>query len=236
MITETKILCSFKRTLRYRSLVAAATDAKVYGLGGYANLWSSSPNAGSEGARSFGLSPGAAYAGYYNGRAGAFSVRCFKNSYLSFPSSEGGASTGQVTLTLTEWQNSCILNDYNLGTHNVSWVDQAVQSESQVLVCEFLQNSWFIVSISMWNLAEWVNKIIWAENFTWNITQWTYLWSISNLTWWSYNLSWTHEIYRKQTNTIWMWTWTLQIEWIIPAWTPSGSYTWALDIIIQAGA
>ena len=80
----------------YRNL-----NAKVYVIGDSAYLWSSSPNAGNEFARCFGLDPDGASA--YNGsyRANAFSVRCFKDSYLSFPSSEGGDS--EIIVNIAEF-------------------------------------------------------------------------------------------------------------------------------------
>ena len=213
-------------------------DAYVNDVGSSALLWSSSPIVGLGGARYFFLDPNEANTNSYFSRANAYSVRCFKDSYLEFPSSESGASTGQVSLTLTEWQNTCTLQDYNLWTHSVSQEDQEVQSENQEIVCEFLQNTWVIVTMSMSNLSAWESEAqkIWANNFTWIVLSWDYAWSIEDLTPWNYNLSWSHTIYTKEENKIWIWTWSLQIEWIIPAWTPSGSYTWALDIIIQAWA
>ena len=81
-------------------------DAKVYNMGISALLWSSSPYVGYVTARNFNLSPLAAYAYSYYNRAYAFSLRCFKDSYLEFPSSEGGSGTAvtetNVILTLTE--------------------------------------------------------------------------------------------------------------------------------------
>ncbi|MBO4517142.1 hypothetical protein J5751_07090 [bacterium] len=76
-------------------------NAKVYVIGDLANLWSSSPYAGDERARYFALGPGEAGAYNLSRRAYAFSVRCFKNSYLSFPSSEGGEP--QVIVNIAEF-------------------------------------------------------------------------------------------------------------------------------------
>ena len=68
-------------------------DAKVFGMGNNALLWSSSPYVGNEVAtRFFLLSPNGAYANYFSNRVYAFSLRCFKDSYLEFPSSEDGDS------------------------------------------------------------------------------------------------------------------------------------------------
>ena len=216
------------------------TDAEVYGLGSYVNLRSSSPLSTEDStSRYLDLSVDGGMDMGRNRRASAYSLRCVYDSYETYTpawnlSSEGGDTSGQVTLTLTAWENTCTLNDYNLGTHDASTVNQYVESSGQEIMCEFLQNSWVGVLLSMNNLADW-EKIIWAENFTWIVTaSGDALWSISNLIWWSYNLSWTKEIYWKSMNTIWKWIWDLQIQWIIPAWTPSGTYTWTLEIVIQA--
>ena len=216
-------------------------EAKVCHMEDHANFWSSSPRVGFTQALRFTLlSPGRAdLVDYYN-RADALSLRCFKDSYLSFPTNENGDSgsgsaSTHVTLTLTAWSNTCTLNDYNLGTHNASAEEQYIESSWQEILCEFLQNTWVRVLLSMGDLTDW-SKLIWAENFTWVVTAiGNSLWSISNLTWWNYNLSWSQEIYWKAENTLWKWTWDLQIIWTIPAWTPSGTYTWSLEIVIQEG-
>lgn len=79
------------------------SDGSLNGQGDYAKLWSSSPSVGYEGARYFSMYEDIASADDdYVNRAGGFPVRCFKDSALGSSSSEGGASTGQVTLTLTE--------------------------------------------------------------------------------------------------------------------------------------
>lgn len=76
-------------------------DAKVFDVGYYAYLWSSSPFVGDGYARLFYLDPDEAFADDYNGRANGFSLRCFKDSYLSFPSSEGGdSSTGVLMISI----------------------------------------------------------------------------------------------------------------------------------------
>jgi len=210
-------------------------DVRVYNVGSLAFLWSSSPNVGNARARHFYLHPSDMYANGVDDRARGLSVRCFKDPALGSSSSEGGENTGQVTLTLTAWENTCTLNDYNLWTHNVSSEDQNVSTSWQNIVCEFLKNTWATIQLSMWDLVD-GTKEIWRQYFTWIVTSlWNSLWSIANLTWWSYNFLSSHIIYTKQANTIWTWTWSLAIEWIIPAWTPSWEYTWELNIIICEG-
>ena len=81
-------------------------DAYVYDMWYGASLWSSSPDVGNDNARNFSLDPDGAYADNGSLRAYGFSVRCFKDSYLSFPTNENGDSgsgsaSTHVTLTLT---------------------------------------------------------------------------------------------------------------------------------------
>ena len=60
----------------------------LLGVGSYAQLWSSSPGKGSGhvGARPFTLSSNLISASVSNGRAYGRSVRCFKNTPLTYPS------------------------------------------------------------------------------------------------------------------------------------------------------
>ncbi len=60
-------------------------DAKVYTVGYWAYLWSSSPYVGNEDACSFYLGPGGASAYGISFRAGGSSVRCFKDIPLRLP-------------------------------------------------------------------------------------------------------------------------------------------------------
>ena len=81
-------------------------DAEVYHVGRLSRLWSSSPYVGGAHVRAFSLYPDEAYADTDGSHANAYSVRCFKNSYLSFPTNENGDSgsgsaSTHVTLTLT---------------------------------------------------------------------------------------------------------------------------------------
>jgi len=208
-------------------------DGTLSSVESIAIFWSSSPD--SNRARFFYMYSSSVAANQTQNRTPGYSVRCFKDSALGSSSSEGGASTGQVTLTLTAWENTCTLNDYNLGTHNVSSDDQNVSTPWQNIVCEFLKNPWATIQLSMWDLIDWT-KEIWRQYFTWIVTSlWNSLWTIANLTWWSYNFLSSHVIYTKEANTIWTWTWSLAIEWIIPAWTPSWEYTWELNIVICEG-
>jgi len=76
-------------------------DAKGDKVGNYANLWSSSPYVGDGYARYFSLAPYGAYANNYDSRGNAYSVRCFKDSYLSFPL----VSITNDSTTTTIWWN-----------------------------------------------------------------------------------------------------------------------------------
>ena len=73
----------------------------VYAMGDDSEFLSSSPNVGYDDARHFFLSPDVADANLSIFRAAAFSVRCFKDSYLEFPSSEGGdSSIGALVISI----------------------------------------------------------------------------------------------------------------------------------------
>ena len=92
-------------------------DAKVYGMGNFASLWSSSPYVGDDDARSFYLDPREANADDRYDRADAYSLRCFKDSYLEFPSSEGG--DGTVTVSIETWAFEDLA-----GNTNTTWTDE----------------------------------------------------------------------------------------------------------------
>ena len=72
------------------------SSAMVFAVGESVDLWSSSPYVGHDGARYLYLGPRGANASYDNSRVLAHSLRCFKDSYLSFPSSEDVDSTVTV--------------------------------------------------------------------------------------------------------------------------------------------
>lgn len=88
-------------------------DARIFYMGYTASLWSSSPYVGSANARIFSLDPDGAQAINDDYRARAYSLRCFKDSYLEFPSSEGGDSEIIVNIAaLNGGQNTCTLDNY----------------------------------------------------------------------------------------------------------------------------
>lgn len=142
--------------------------------------------------------------------------------------------TSQVTLTLTEWDNTCVLSDYTFIQREASPEDQLTESLWQLIDCTFLKNGQINVSLFMSNLRNENDVVIPASWFSWYITSWGVLWSIWNLNDKTLpTLNNQPVIYTKLENTIWEWTWTLTLQWVIPGWTPGWTYTGTIDLILQ---
>ena len=208
--------------------------AKVYGVGDYTFPWSSSPDAGNEYARYFNLDPNNANVYYNLHRASAFSVRCFKNSYLSFPSSEGGEP--QVIVNIAEfnwWQNTCSGSNYifenivawtSTGTHTLSWVFQCAFWNGRSSSIVTLQLSGNLVAdgdrvISGSNLmmknSEWTVSPVWLKFADTLISTWRALTA-------------TQTLFQKTANLIWVASWVVEVQLTVPWWTPDGTYNWTL--------
>lgn len=158
----------------------------------------------------------------------------FASSLVAFLVSATWEFTSQVTLTLTEWNNTCILSDYIFIQKQASPVDQLTESLWQVMDCTFLKNSQINVSLRMSNLTNEDGIVIPASWFSWYITSWGVLWSIWNLNDKTLpTLNNQPVIYTKLENTVWEWTWTLTLQWVIPGWTPWWTYTGTIDLILQ---
>jgi len=105
--------------------------ARVY-IGELADLWSSSPYWYYGFARVFGLSPDWVSADRVNVRSYAFSVRCFKDSYLSFP-------TPTVTVNFWDWETG---NPACSG-EVFSW---KVVSRNLKACADWLSRQWYILA------------------------------------------------------------------------------------------
>ena len=115
--------------------------AKVYSMGYYAYLWSSSPLVGNVSARGFYLGPSEANANDSNNRAFAYSLRCFKDSYLEFPS-----AASQVAFWTGEVDGEPACSGEVLSWEVVSW---------DLLVCvEWLSDSKQYYTLSGWRDVE----------------------------------------------------------------------------------
>lgn len=140
----------------------------------------------------------------------------------------------QVTLTLTQWENTCILSDYIFAQKQASPRDQLTEPMWQLIDCTFLKNNQINVSLSMSDLSGSAGVVIPASWFSWYITSGGVLWSILSLEDQILpTLNNQPVIYTKLENTIWEWTWTLTLQWVIPGWTPGWTYTWSIDLTLQ---
>lgn len=158
----------------------------------------------------------------------------FASSVVALLVSATPEFTSQVTLTLTEWDNTCILSDYMFTPKQASPLDQLTEPMWQLMDCTFLKNSQTNVSLFMSNLTNWDGVVIPASWFSWYITSWGVLWSIWNLTDQTLlTLDNQPIIYTKQRNAVWEWTWTLTLQWVIPGWTPGWTYTGKIYLMLQ---
>lgn len=144
-------------------------------------------------------------------------------------------NTKQVSLTLSGWNNTCIIDNYNFGQHQVSPADQDLTEISTGIVCTFLENAASTVSLQLADVtaSEWT---ITADNFSIAVVEVSHQWLISalptttttNFT----NATTPISIYNKELNKLWAWTWTLTVGGVIPGWTPMWSYAGNLDLLI----
>lgn len=158
----------------------------------------------------------------------------FASSVVALVVSATTEFKSQVTLTLTEWSNTCILSDYAFSQKQASPIDQITESLWQSMSCIFLKNSANTVSIRMSDLTSSVGVTIPASGFSGEITSWSKIWSIWDLA----NqiitgLNTQPKIYDKDAYTIWEWSGTLTLQGIIPGWTPAWTYTGTIDLVLQ---
>ena len=140
----------------------------------------------------------------------------------------------EVSLTLTEWLDTCILSDYMFEQQQASPSDQITESLWQTINCIFLRNTANVVSLRLYDLSSDAGLTIPAAGFTGEISSWNTLWSIWEL--YDQTITWLDTqpvIYNKDENTIWEWSGTLTLQGTIPGWTPGWTYTGSLDLILQ---
>ena len=144
--------------------------------------------------------------------------------------------TKQVTLTIYEWSSTCVLNDYTFFELQASPSDQMTEALIGSMTCSFLENSADIVTLTMSNLYSNIGISIPASGFNAQISSGVVQWSIWNLVDQTIvSLANSQEIYSKDEYTIWEWTGTLTLQWIIPGWTPAWTYTGSLHLTLQYG-
>lgn len=158
----------------------------------------------------------------------------FASSVVALLVSAASEFTSQVTLTLTEWSDTCVLSDYMFDQKQASPTDQVTESLWQTIKCTFLRNSSNKVSLSMSNLSSEVGVVIPASLFSWYITSWYTIWSILALQDRDIpTLNNQPMIYEKWEYTVGERSWTLTLQWIIPGWTPAWTYTGTIDLVLQ---
>lgn len=146
--------------------------------------------------------------------------------------------TKQVTLTIFEWSSTCVLNDYTFLQLQASPSDQRTEAMTGSITCTFLENSADIVTLKMSDLYLSNNTgiSIPASGFNAQISSGVVQWSIWNLVDQTItSLASPKEIYSKDEYTIWEWTGTLTLQWLIPGWTPGWTYTGSLHLTLQYG-
>lgn len=144
--------------------------------------------------------------------------------------------TKQVTLTLVEWLNTCVLNDYTFLQLEASPSNQLTEALTGSITCTFLENSADIVTLAMSDLSSNIGISIPASGFNAQISSGVVQWSIWNIVDQTItSLASPKEIYSKDEYTIWEWTGTLTLQWLIPGWTPGWTYTGSLHLTLQYG-
>lgn len=139
-----------------------------------------------------------------------------------------------VTLTLTEWSNTCTILDYALWTKTVSVSQQSISSSAQNISCSFYKNAANEVTLTISDLSDWSHTIA-KSNFKWTTAKVSKTWTISDLTGkTSFSLASATWVYTKEINKIWTRTWTLKLDLTIPAWQPGWSYTGTIDLTLQS--
>ena len=207
------------------------TDASVYGMGGNASLWSSSPfSASYPASQGLNLYIGGylAISSFY--RAYALSVRCFYDSYqpftqsftLSFTGSEWG-SVDTWSIEAEEW--SSISRDAEAGTVSISWT----------VVVSGISDEWYVFS---WWLTDCDGDTVTTGcsftgvfkletyTITYELNWWTN--NENNLTWYTIKDSITFENPTKEWYTFDGWFTDAQFTtWItsISTWT-----TWPITV------
>ena len=140
----------------------------------------------------------------------------------------------KLSLELKKQDDSCVMQDYDLGEFFVSISNQATQVASHPVSCTMRSNPAQTISIALltWLSTTW-GDLIWRDKFSLSLTSPTVTGSLT--AWITVNNTFADQrvLYNKDQKKIWTWTWTLAISWTIPGSTPSWIYTWELDLILQ---
>lgn len=139
-----------------------------------------------------------------------------------------------VSLTLTQWSNSCTIENYAFGTKDASYSAIPLWEMTGAITCTFLENTWTTISLWLTNLTGGGNTIPYTW-FQFKVAAANASWAISNLTEKPYT-TFTQaniDIYTKAPNKLWYWSSVLTLSWTIPAWTAWWTYQGELNLTIQ---
>lgn len=142
--------------------------------------------------------------------------------------------TKTVSLILQDWQNTCVAQDYDLWSKQVSPSDQYVGPQTGTITCTILKSPAHHIEIWLEHLTGAADTIN-ANQFTWVISNVQLTWSLANPQTPTFNMATTTTVYPKVENQVWIWTWDLTIDGIIPGWKPAWSYTGTLNVSVVVG-
>jgi hypothetical protein len=123
--------------------------------------------------------------------------------------------------------------DYDFGSFQVSAIDQRTAEKTWRVKCTLLKSPAIDISFQLSDLQNGSSSAISGSKFTWAFVDVTKNWSLNEATSHT-NFAFPKEVYEKEVNKVWVWSWTLKISGTIPGWTPEWTYTWNLDLVITA--
>lgn len=144
----------------------------------------------------------------------------------------------KVSLTLNDWQNTCTLQNYELGTKAVSLDEQATNEDTHLVKCTFLNGNAARVQFDMselvntWDTTKKIPESRFSGSMAWVVVNWTL--NTTDATVAEFNIGSPHVVYAKNATTAWEWSWNLKIRGSIPGSTPAWDYTGTLDLTLQA--
>ena len=145
------------------------------------------------------------------------------------------ADTGdnkEVSLTLNAWNNSCTIESYAFWEHSASPDDINLTEIEHPITCLFLENATGTVTLALADLSDGGANSIDNDNFSFAVAAAGKTWQIAELGATNASFADTTTIYVKDVNKLWSWASTLTISWTVPGWTPSWTYTGALNLLI----
>lgn len=140
----------------------------------------------------------------------------------------------KLQLQLTAADNSCTMVDYDFGSFQVSGVDQRTAEKTGLVLCSLTKKPAVNLSLQLNDLSNGEGSNIPANKFTWSLVDVSANWTLPQPTE-KINQAFPIAAYSKNVKEVWVWSGTLKISWVIPGWTPDGTYTWELNLLLQSG-